>query len=69
MVGRELHAEAPLAVDDHAVPVALRDHGSSEHSRPERALGSEVRGVEHEDLSTYLHGCILSSAVRFGAER
>ena len=63
MVRRELDAEPPLAVDDHAVPVILGFDRAPQQTCPEAALGGEVGGVEHNDLSPDLQaGVILSQA-------
>ncbi len=59
MVRRELNAEPPLAVDQHAVPIVVRVDRASHQTCPEGALGGQVGGVEHDDLSRDLHTVLL----------
>lgn len=44
-----------LAVDDAMEPRILVDHAASEHVSPERALGLDVGGIEHHDVSDEIH--------------
>src|SRR5690348_14595647 len=62
MIGRELHAEPPLAVNYHAVPVLLRGDGAAQQIGPEGALGRQVGGVEHDDLPRDFHAIPLPAA-------
>jgi len=55
MVRRQLNSDPRFAVDHHPVPVVLGVHRAVEHAGPERALGREVRGVEHDDLTIDTH--------------
>ena len=62
VVGCELHADPPLTVGvDDAVPalVGVGDDAPAEHSGPKRALGRQVRRVEHDDLPRDLHLTLL----------
>lgn len=56
VVGRELHADAPLAsgVDD-AVETVVFEDVPAEDSSPERALGMQVGRVEHDHLTHDVH--------------
>ena len=57
VVHGELHADTPLSgcVKD-AVPVVIPNDVPTEDPRPECALGFEVGGVKHDDVSDHLHG-------------
>lgn len=55
VIGRELHAHHPLAIDDDAVPVVVAVDLAAEQAGPEGALGLEVPCVEHDDPSDDLH--------------
>ena len=58
MVGCELNPDPPSAVGvENAVPavVVVGDDATAEHACPEGALGGQVGGVEHDDLSSDLH--------------
>lgn len=55
VVRRELDTEPPLAIDHHAVPVVLGFDCAAQQTCPEAALGGEIGGVEHDDLSSYFH--------------
>src|SRR5947209_1685849 len=59
MVWRELYADPPLPIDNHAVPVIVRYHRATQQPRPEGALRGHVRGVEYDDLSIDLHALFL----------
>src|SRR5262245_13328316 len=61
VVRRELDTEPPLAVDQDAVPVVVGDDPAPQQSGPEGALGSEVRRVEHDDLSLDPHAAMMPS--------
>jgi hypothetical protein len=61
VIGRELNPDPRFAVDAHHVPVIFRIHGTLEHPGPEAALGSEIRGVEDDDLTINTHSVILAS--------
>src|SRR5579883_1830744 len=61
VVRRELNAEPPLAVDQHAVPIAVRFYRAAQQAGPETALGGKVGGVEHDDLSFDLHAVLLGT--------
>jgi hypothetical protein len=61
VVGGELDADhPPIPWVDHAVPVVFGDHAPTEQARPERALGPEVRGIEHDHRSPDVHGAIIA---------
>ena len=54
---RELDADRPFARGgDDAVKTVVPNHDSTEHPSPERALGIQVGGIEHDHLSHHLHG-------------
>jgi hypothetical protein len=61
VVGRELHSDLGFALDHHHVPVIFRIHGTVEHPGPEGALGGEIRGVEHHDLTVDAHTSMLAT--------
>jgi hypothetical protein len=42
------------------VPVIVGIHGTFEHPGPEAALGSEISGVEHDDLAINAHSEMLA---------
>jgi len=64
MVGRELNAQPPFAIDEDTVPIVVRFDRSTQQSGPEGALGSQVGGVEDDDLSGNPHAIILSTGRR-----
>ena len=59
VIRRQLNAEPPLTVDQHAVPVVLPDDHTAQHPCPEGALGRQIGRVEYDDLSPDLHPVIL----------
>src|SRR5205807_7380664 len=60
-VRRELNAEPPLAVDQHAVPLVVRVDRAAQQTCPEGALGGQIGGVEHDDLPRDLHAVLLGT--------
>jgi len=52
----ELHADPPLArgVND-GMPVVVLEHSPAENHGPERALGAQICGVEHDHLAHHTH--------------
>lgn len=69
VVGRQLHADARTTIDEHHVPVVLGIDGAAQHPGPEAALGSEIGGIEHDDLKCDLHGDILPASAAKCADR
>jgi hypothetical protein len=63
VVWRELNTNPTFAVDAHAVPVILGNDVTFEDTCPEAALGSEIGGVEYDDLLLDAHSLTLA---RFG---
>lgn len=64
MVGCQLNAEPPFALDDDTVPIVVRVDLATQESGPEAALSGEIGGVEDDDLSGNLHAVCSSVIVR-----
>jgi hypothetical protein len=56
VVRRELHADPPLTggVDDR-VPTVVLEHSPAENPGPERTLGAQICGIEHDHLPHHTH--------------
>jgi hypothetical protein len=60
MIRGELNTKPGLATDHDGVPVVVGVDRAAEHVGPEAALRVQIRGVEHDELSSDLHCVMLS---------
>ncbi|GAC1473265.1 MAG: hypothetical protein NVS1B6_14020 [Steroidobacteraceae bacterium] len=68
MIRRELHTEPPLAVDQYTMPIVVLYDCATEESCPERALGGQIGGVEHDYLSRDFHAVTFSLSKYYASE-
>ena len=54
-----MNSDPGFAFNDNHVPVIFGIHGPLRHRGPEAALGSEIGGVEHDNLVIDAHSVML----------